>query len=116
MLGLAIYSIRQTIADAPAKRPAHILLLVIGAILGVSIMSVLYALALGKAYPEVSMFEVWPVGVINGLALVELGPALKKAALKVLGRKSEDVANLTVTIDRPTTGNLPAAPEKEESP
>lgn len=95
LLALAIYSIRETIAQpTKAKRDSRILGLVLASAIGLLPMGLIQTLALTET--GVSFWESAPFGLVIGVAAYEVGPAIKKAALKILGRKVDAVAERPV--------------------
>lgn len=100
LLALAVYSVRETIAqETKAKRDARILGLALASLIGIIPMGLIQTLALTSS--GVTFWESAPFGLIIGVAAYEVGPAVKKAALKILGRKSETVSTLTTTLEKP---------------
>lgn len=109
LLALAVYSVRETIAqETRAKRDARILGLILASLIGLIPMGLIQSLALTDT--GVTFLESAPMGLIIGVAAYEVGPTIKKLALKVLGRKAEQVAVLTASIERPVTEELDKVP------
>ena len=103
LLALAIYSVRETIAQSTqAKRDARILGLVLASLIGLIPMGIVQSVVT----PAISFWLWLPFGLVMGVAAYEVGPAIKKLALKVLGRRADEIAVLTV--ERPVTAELEA--------
>jgi len=74
-LALASVSVRALIALEPSLRPGRVVVLLLSSALAVSLVG-----TLGE-------WDYWPVGLVVGLAVVELGPAVADAARALVRRK-----------------------------
>jgi len=93
-LGLAVYSVRVLVGLPRDQRTGRLALLLVAAALGVSVVWLLRSLLLsaGVVGDDVTVDQLLPLGLITGVGVVELGPALSRAALRVIGRKARETA------------------------
>jgi hypothetical protein len=78
-LALASVSVRALIALEPQLRAGRVVVLLLSASLAVSLVG---------TFAE---WDYWPVGLVVGLAVVELGPAVADAVRALVKRKGGDL-------------------------
>ena len=78
-LALASVSVRALIALEPRLRSGRVIVLLLSSALAVSLVG---------TFAE---WDYWPVGLVVGLAVVELGPAVANAVKAIVRRKGGDL-------------------------
>jgi hypothetical protein len=78
-LALASVSVRALIALEPRQRPGRVVVLLLSAALAVSLVGTF------------ADWDYWPVGLVVGLAVVELGPTVAGVVKTFVRRKGGDL-------------------------
>ena len=76
-LALAVQSVRVLVALAPRERPGRLLVLGVAAILGLAVIG------------ELAGYDWWALGIVAGLAVVELGPVVASTVKRLVRRKGD---------------------------